>query len=365
MNALPKSPVRAYRALIAAGELDADPAQALAMEKLQLLANRLSSYDPPSRTDWFSFFTRKRGEVPKGLYMFGGVGRGKTMLMDLFFETVSFEPKRRAHFHEFMADIHTRISRARKASTGDPLPVVADALADEAALLCFDEFHVTDIADAMILGRLFERLFERNVIVVATSNVPPSGLYKDGLNRPLFEPFVTLLEDNAEVLYLEARKDYRLEKIAGSPRYFSPHDDQSTAAMRDIWTRLTGVPDGAPAVLEVKGRQLAVPEAANGAAWFRYVDLFDPPLGPNDYLAIADAYHTVFIEGIPLLTPEKRNQARRLVTCIDAFYDAHVRLIASAEGEPHELYPAGDDAFLFERTASRLIEMRSEAYAQR
>ncbi len=365
MTASHITPVQAYRALIRSGELDVDPAQALAMEKLQLLANRLASYEPPSRTDWFSFFTRKRGEVPKGLYFFGGVGRGKTMLMDLFYDTVSFEPKRRAHFHEFMADIHTRISEARKSHDGDPLPVVGDALAGEAALLCFDEFHVTDIADAMILRRLFERLFERNVIVVATSNVPPTGLYKDGLNRGLFEPFIELLEDNVEVLYLESRKDYRLEKIAGSPRYFSPADDANAQEMRKSWLRLTGTQKGEPSVLAVKGRQLPVPEVAAGAAWFRYEDLFDPPLGPNDYLAIADAFHTVFIEGIPKLTPDKRNQARRLVTCIDAFYDAHVRIVVSADCEPHEIYPQGDDAFLFERTASRLIEMRSEGYAQR
>lgn len=360
-----RTPVQAYRALIASGELDADPAQALAMEKLQLLANRLAVYEPPSRTDWFSFFTRKRGAVPKGLYFFGGVGRGKTMLMDLFFETVEFEPKRRAHFHEFMADIHARISDARKAHDADPLPIVGDALADEAALLCFDEFHVTDIADAMILGRLFERLFARNVIVVATSNVPPTGLYQNGLNRSLFEPFIGLLEDNVEVLYLEARKDYRLEKIAGSPRYFSPADAAARTQMRQSWERLTGQAQGAPSVLAVKGRELPVPEVASGAAWFHYEDLFEPPLGPNDYLAIADAFHAVFIEGIPRLSPEKRNQARRLVTCVDALYDANVRLIVSADGEPHELYPDGDTAFLFERTASRLVEMRSDAYAQK
>ena len=333
------------------------------MEKLQLLANRLDAYEPPSRTDWFSFFTRKRGEVPKGLYLFGGVGRGKTMLMDLFFEAVAFEPKRRVHFHAFMADVHTRISTTRKNHSGDPIPIVADALAQDAALLCFDEFHVTDIADAMILGRLFTRLIEQGVIVVATSNVAPSGLYKDGLNRNLFEPFIALLEDNVEVLYLEARKDYRLDKLAGAPRYFSPANDDSRAAMRLSWKRLTDTHAGEPGMLEVKGRDLKIPEMAAGAAWFNYADLFEQPLGPNDYLAIADAFHTIFIEGIPRMTPEKRNEARRLVTCVDALYDQQVRLIVSADGEPEELYPAGDTAFLFERTASRLMEMRSDAYA--
>ncbi|MGI9406419.1 MAG: cell division protein ZapE [Hyphomicrobiaceae bacterium] len=360
-----QSPLQTYRARVAAGELESDPAQSLAIEKLQLLDNRLESYEPPSRTDWFSYFTRKQGEVPKGLYLFGGVGRGKTMLMDIFYESVDFEPRRRAHFHAFMADVHQRISVARKTHDGDPLPIVGDHLAKEAALLCFDEFHVTDIADAMILGRLFERLFERNVIVVATSNVAPSGLYKDGLNRALFEPFIALLEDKVELLYLEARKDYRLDRIAGAPLYFSPVNEKSRVQMRASWERLTGAKQGKPGVITVKGRQLPVPEVAEGAAWFHYTDLFDPPLGPNDYLAIADAFHTVFIEGIPRLTPDKRDQARRMVTCIDALYDQHVRLIVSAECEPDEIYPAGDTAFLFERAASRLMEMRSEEYAAR
>lgn len=335
------------------------------MEKLQLLANRLATYAPPEKTDWFSFFTRKRGAVPKGLYLFGGVGRGKTMLMDLFFENVGFKRKRRVHFHAFMADVHERITVERRGHTGDPLPRVAKQLADEATLLCFDEFHVTDIADAMILSRLFTALFEQDVVMVATSNVTPRGLYKDGLNRALFEPFIDVLEDHVEVLFLEARKDYRQDRIAGLPLYFSPADDAARGAMRDAWQRLTGVAQGEPGRLEVKGRVLAIPEVAEGAAWFAYRDLFEAALGAHDYLAIAARFHTVFIEGVPQLGPEKRNEARRLVTCIDAFYDAHVRLIMSADAEPDALYPAGDTAFLFERTASRLMEMRSEDYASR
>ncbi|MEO0618893.1 MAG: cell division protein ZapE [Pseudomonadota bacterium] len=359
------TPLQAYRAMIAAGEIDQDPAQALAMEKLQLLSNRLASYTPPAKTDWFSFFTRKRGAVPKGLYMFGGVGRGKTMLMDIFFQNVAFPSKRRVHFHAFMADVHARISVTRKATPGDPLPKVAEALAREAALLCFDEFHVTDIADAMILARLFDGLFEREVVMVATSNVAPTNLYRNGLNRGLFEPFIALLEDAVEVLYLDVNKDYRQDKLAGSPLYFSPADDVARAALREAWTRLTGTDHGTPEKLTVKGRNLPVPEAAGGAAWFQYGDLFEAPLGANDYLAIAARYHTVFVEGVPQLGRHKRNEARRLVTFVDALYDAHTRLLVSADVEPDAIYPSGDDAFLFERTASRLTEMRSEDYAMR
>ncbi|MGI9384607.1 MAG: cell division protein ZapE, partial [Methyloligellaceae bacterium] len=224
-------PLQRYRAMTDSGELALDMAQLLAAEKLQLLANRLSQYEPPARTDFFSFFTRKRGEVPEGLYMFGGVGRGKTMLMDLFFETVPFEPKRRVHFHEFMAEIHELIAKFRKLQDGDPIPLVADTIATEARLLCFDELHVTDIADAMILGRLFQGLFEAHCVMVATSNAAPQELYKDGLNRPLFEPFIELVGDRMEVLQLEAVKDYRLEKLQGTELYFTPADEAARSAL--------------------------------------------------------------------------------------------------------------------------------------
>jgi len=348
--------------MVSAGELEPDPSQLLAAEKLQLLANRLNVYEPPARTDIFSFFTRRRGEVPKGLYLFGGVGRGKTMLMDLFYATIDFEKKRRAHFHEFMADVHERIGQARKHHEGDPMPRVGRDIAEAAQLLCFDELHVTDIADAMILGRLFTTLFANNVIVIATSNAAPSELYKDGLNRQLFVPFIELLEDKMEVFALEARKDYRLEKLQGSPLYFSPADDAARHAMRLAWRRLTGVETGEATTLLVKGRQVEIPEARGGAAYFTYETIFEPALGPNDYLAIADAFHSVFIEGLPILGPAKRNQARRMVTLIDALYDSKVRLVISADAEPDEIYVQGDGANLFERTASRLIEMRSASY---
>lgn len=359
---MPEGPLSRYRAMVKAGDLEPDQAQLLAAEKLQLLANRLLAYTPPARTDFFSFFTRRRGEVPGGLYIFGGVGRGKTMLMDLFYETVALERKRRIHFHEFMADVHDRIGKVRKSSKGDPLPQVGNEIAELSRLLCFDELHVTDIADAMILGRLFNALFANNVVVIATSNTAPRELYKDGLNRQLFLPFIDLLEDNMEVLALEAEKDYRLEKLQGSPLYFSPADAKARKSLRLAWRRLTGDETGSPTYILVKGRRVEIPEAHGGAAYFRYQSIFEAALGPNDYLAIADAFHTVFIEGVPTLAPDKRNEARRMVTFIDALYDKKVRLLISADAEPHEIYIEGDGVALFERTASRLIEMRSKTY---
>ncbi|MBC8050773.1 MAG: cell division protein ZapE [Chitinophagales bacterium] len=351
-----------YRGMIQAGAIASDPAQAMAVEKLQILANRLSSYTPPAKTDFFSFFTRKRGEVPRGLYLFGGVGRGKTMLMDLFFATAPFEKKRRAHFHEFMADVHERIAAARANEAGEPLQTVADGLAAEAGLLCFDELFVTNIADAMILGRLFAALFEHGVVMVATSNAHPAALYKNGLNRPLFTPFIDLIEEKMEVLELEAARDYRQEKLKGSPLYFSPLDDSARQAMDDLWLTLTGEAKGQPAVLTVKGRALAISQSAMGAARFHFADLFEQPLGASDYLALARAYHTIFVDGVPIMMPERRNQARRFITFIDAMYDMKTGLVMSADAEPDTLYTNGDGADHFERTASRLMEMRSETY---
>lgn len=355
-------PLASYRALINDGTITADPAQRLAIEKLQLLANRLATYEPPNRTDFFSFFTRRRGEVPNGLYMFGGVGRGKTMLMDLFFETVPFEPKWRVHFHEFMEDVHDRIADARKSHDGDPIPVVAQSIADEAKLLCFDEMHVTDIADAMILGRLFASFFELHMVIVATSNAAPEELYKDGLNRTLFEPFIELIGDRMEVLQLEAAKDYRLEKLEGTQLYFSPADDDARAAMNATFTRLTGVSKGETSEIVSKGRRIPVPQAALGVARFTFADLCEHPLGAGDYLRIAHTFHTVLLDNIPVMTPDRRNEARRFINLIDTFYDNRVSLIASADAEPDDLYPSGDGANLFERTVSRLMEMRSDTY---
>jgi cell division protein ZapE len=349
-------------ARIASGELQLDSAQHAAAERLAALDRALSQWRP-SR-GWFPSGLRlgPRAPVPRGLYIHGRVGRGKTMLMDLFYESASFQPRRRVHFHAFMAEVHDRIAAARKSVEGDPIPVVAREIANAAGLICFDEFHVTDIADAMILGRLFTGLFEHRVVVVATSNTPPGELYKRGLNRQLFLPFIDLLQQTMDVIELAAAKDYRLEKLAGQPLYFSPLGLAAQRNMRQAFQRVAGVAAGKRQTLDVKGRTVVVPEAANGVARFSFEELCMRPLGSLDYLCMAQAFHTVLIEDIPILAPAQRNEARRLINLIDTLYDSRICLIASAAGEPHELYTSGDAAELFERTVSRLIEMRSEAY---
>lgn len=355
------SDVRAgYRQRLADGEIEADPAQADVVGRLERLADELAGWRPARPGLLTSLIGRR--EPPRGLYLYGGVGRGKTMLMDLFYESVRFEPKRRLHFHEFMAEVHERIQRGRATTDGDPIPFVAAEIAASAQLLCFDELHVTDIADAMILARLFKRLMERDVVVVATSNAAPARLYWNGLNRQLFLPFVDLIGEHMTAVELEAVKDYRLDKLAGRRLYFAPCNGEAASSLEDHWRRLVGNRAAGPIDLEVKGRKVRVPLAASGAARFAFADLCDKPLGALDYLHIAHAFHTVMIEGIPVLTPARRNEARRLINLVDALYDNRVSLIASAEAEPHLLYPAGDGANLFERTASRLVEMRSDAY---
>lgn len=359
---MPEGMLDRLNARVTAGEIDRDPAQIEAAARLNALATAMNAWGLGRRWSLAGLF-RFRGEPPRGLYIHGQVGRGKTMLMDLFFESVAFEPKRRIHFHEFMAEIHERIGEARKTVNGDPIPRVAEEVAAGCRLLCFDELHVTDIADAMILGRLFTGLFAKRVVMVATSNSHPRDLYRNGLNRELFLPFIDLIERHMEVLELEAAKDFRLDKLSGRPLYFTPLDDTSRRELRAAFMRLTGVARGSSMDLNVKGRNLRVLEAARGVAYFTFADLCEAPLGTLDFLHIAHAFHTVIIEGIPQLRPEMRSVTRRFVNLIDTLYDAHVGLIASAATEPDQLY-AGNDA-LFERTVSRLTEMRSEAYLAR
>jgi cell division protein ZapE len=348
-----------YRARVAEGVIEADPAQARVAEQLHGLALELQAW---RRRTGLAAWLRGSPPAPKGLYIFGAVGRGKTMLMDLFYKATPFQPKRRIHFHEFMAEVHERIAAARRGEQGDPIPQVARVLAAQARLLCFDELHVTDIADAMILGRLFKAMFADDVVIVATSNVSPDDLYKDGLNRALFLPFIDLIGEHMQVEELQAAKDFRLEKLAGKPLYFTPADARARTELDRLWRELTGNHPGAPLDLDLMGRKLHVPLASMGVARFTFAELCEQPLGPSDFLALSHAFHTLLIDEIPVLRPAQKNVTRRFVNLIDTLYDNRVGLIASAAAEPDRLYPEGDVRFLLERTASRLIEMRTEGY---
>lgn len=361
-----------YNELARDGVIDTDIAQIEIADRLDELNARIGAARlavSSSSLGWlFAKRASQNGPV-RGLYIYGGVGRGKTMLMDFFFRACSEPRKRRAHFHDFMADVHDRIGDyRRKVKEGsvkdtDPIPPVALEIAAEAKVLCFDEFSVTDIADAMILSRLFKVLFEQRVVLVATSNVMPDNLYKDGLNRGLFLPFIDILKEHTDTANLDADQDYRLGKLSASTRYFTPIDDTGNKQMGALWQSIAGATPQS-AEIAVKGRTIAVPQAGLGAARFAFDDLCAQPLGARDYLAIARAYHTVFIDGVPVMDQTNRNEAKRFINLIDTLYDSKTKLVVSAEAEPTELYrsSSGTEGFEFDRTASRLIEMRSDAW---
>ncbi|MCV3211739.1 cell division protein ZapE [Mesorhizobium sp. YC-39] len=364
-----------YDHLVVSGEIERDPAQERVTAALDRLIDEISAKrlaHKSSALGWLFARKRETHEAVKGLYIHGGVGRGKTMLMDMFFELVPVRRKRRVHFNDFMADVQDRIQKHRLARKNgdvredDPIPPVARTLAEEAWVLCFDEFSVTDIADAMILSRLFSAMFANGVVLVATSNVAPDDLYRDGLNRQLFLPFIGILERHAHVLALDADKDYRLDKLSRMPVYITPADAAADAALDAAWEAMTHGRPTAETTLTVKGRQVVVPAAAGEAARFSFADLCEKPLGARDYLAIAARFSTIFIDRVPALGEGRRNEAKRFILLIDTLYDHHVRLVVSAAALPPELYTAkrGNEVFEFERTASRLIEMQSRDWLE-
>ncbi len=369
MRRLPKV-LDLYDAKVSQGELHRDPAQAEVAALLDALASRLGDW--AGRPTGFSrFFSSKSdSHAPRGLYIVGDVGRGKTMLMDLFFDLADVRQKRRVHFHAFMADVHTRIHEWRQASRrgvakgSEPIGPVAASLARDARLLCFDEFAVTDIADAMILGRLFTALFEENVVVVATSNVAPDDLYRDGLNRTSFLPFIGLLQERMDIVRLDAAQDFRYAKLTAAATWFTPADATATVALDQMFLTLTGAAKGQGTSLPLLGRQIAIPQALGGVARFSFASLCEAPLGAADYLAIAREYGTILIDGIRPIGADERNLAKRFITMIDTFYDEQVKVIASAASEPEDLYQAteGREFFEFRRAVSRLHEMRSLEY---
>ncbi|KAF0677329.1 cell division protein ZapE [Profundibacterium mesophilum] len=347
-----------YARRIETGGLQPDPAQQALIPGFQRMLDALAAPPPRAR----GLFSRRAAPEPvRGLYLWGGVGRGKSMLMDMFFEAAPLAGKRRVHFHAFMQEIHAGIARARKTGTDDAIRPVAEEIADGLRLLCFDEMQITDITDAMIVGRLFEKLFEAGVTVVATSNRPPSDLYKNGLNRQLFTPFIALLEERLEIHELAAERDYRQDRIGGTQVYFHPADKAARMAVDSLWEELTGG-GGAPLTLRIKGRDVVLAQAASGVARCDFWDLCGRPLGAADYLAVAEAVRVLMLENVPLLSSENYNEARRFVTLVDALYEARRQVVISAAAPPEDLYVEGEGLFEFERTASRLREMQSEGW---
>jgi cell division protein ZapE len=348
-----------YTKCIAGGELAADAQQERIVQRLEALSRALNN----GLTHRIGFFGRLFGAAkprPRGLYIYGEVGRGKTMLMDMFFESVSGWPKRRVHFHAFMQEVHRR-----RASGGDDvIGRIAGELAEQAKLLCLDEMQIVDIADAMIIGRLYDALYQRGVVLVTTSNLPPQALYKDGLNRQLFVPFIERLQATLDVVPLDSTHDYRLGRVVARQTFLAPPSAENRVAFNGLWHDLTDGSMGHAESLDVLGRKLTVPKAAHSCAAFTFYELCGEALGPADYLAIAKAYRTVFVSGVPRLKSAQRNECRRFILMIDSFYDAHTRLVVLAEDQPDKLFPKNQHVQESKRTVSRLREMQAMSWWQ-
>ncbi len=363
-----KRPSAAYEQLVGLGEIDRDPAQVEVLKHLDRLCDDLAAL--PSRKAGLGWLFGRKPRMPRGLYLWGSVGRGKTMLMDLMLESAPLQQKARMHFQSFMADVHHRIHdyrmRIKQGDTkdSDPIPPVARAISDEITLLCLDEFSVTDIADAMILARLFKALFENGLVLVTTSNIEPARLYEHGLNRALFLPFIEILTSFTVTAELDAPHDYRLDKAIGLQSYFYPDDEKATQSLNARFDALSQGHDVKSKSLDVLGHEVTVPEFANSVARFHYADLCQKALGANDFIAIGEYFHTIFIDHVPIISSENHNEAKRFIALIDALYDRSVKLYMTAAARPEFLYRAdgGREAFEFDRTISRLIEMQSELY---
>lgn len=365
-------PLAAYRARLASGALSTDPSQAAAAERLQDLWVKLRGYDPPAQAPSTGFISRllRRRPVdeapngPNGLYLVGDVGRGKSMLMDLFFDEADVPRKRRIHFHQFMQEAHAALFAWKRdhPDAADPIPPLADRIAAEAALLCFDEFQITDIADAILLGRLFQALFERAVVVVATSNTAPDDLFRGRPGRDAFLPFIALIKQHLDVLMMDGSRDFRRQRLRGMPTWHVPADARADAVLDEAFAKLTGGAAAGPTRIMVGGRLLQVPLATDAVARFDFDALCGQPLGPADYLALATHFQALVLDGVPRLGPDNHDVARRFITLVDALYEHRVKLVASADAAPDQLYQRGEGARAFERTASRLEEMQGQAW---
>ena len=369
---MPQSPITQYNRKLKSGALEQDAEQARAAATLQRLYGEIMEERAQPKQNWFQRKTglgRRSGPAAKGVYIYGGPGRGKSMLMDMFFDCLPADIiKRRVHFHEFMIEVHDYIHSRREVENINEgvdvaLPMLAERIAERARVLCFDEFHVTDVADAMILGRLFTALLDHDVIIVATSNWPPDDLYTGGLQRDRFLPFIALLKSRMEVIHLDSPTDYRDQEIDENGTYFWPLDGKTDRRIEALFARLSGNEPVKSEKFTVKGRSIKVPKTANGVARFTFAQLCEKPHGAEDYLAIARRYHTVFLEHIPALKSDKRNEAKRLMTLIDSLYENGTILAVSAEVPPEKIYSGKDHGFEFERTISRLLEMQSPAYS--